>query len=74
MDTFITSLYKLAEHCGYKDLHDEMVRDRIVMGIRNAALSEKMQLDDKVTLEKAITLVRQSEAVKEQQPTDVRQW
>ena len=45
-----------------------MVRDRIVVGIRNAALSEKLQLDDKLTLEKAITLVRQSEAVKEQQP------
>ena len=35
----------------------------IVVGIRDKALSEKLQMD---TLEKAKTLVRQKEAVKEQ--------
>ena len=55
---FITSLYGLAEHCGYANLHDEMVRDRIVVGIRNAKLSEKLQLDPDLTLEKAVTQVR----------------
>ena len=34
-------LYALAEHCGYADLHDEMIRDRIV-GLRDARLSEKL--------------------------------
>ena len=24
VDLFITSLYRLAEHCNYRDLHDEM--------------------------------------------------
>ena len=68
VETFITALYALAEHCGYGDLHDEMIRDRIVVGIRNNALSEKMQLDSELTLSKAIAQVRQSEAVKQQQP------
>ena len=68
VDAFITALYGLAEHCGYGNLHDEMVRDRIVVGIRNAALSEKLQLDADLTLEKAVTQVRQSEAIKQQQP------
>ena len=68
MDTFITALYRLAEHCGYNDLHDEMIRDRIVVGISNAQLSEKLQLDSELTLEKAIAEVRQSEAIKQQQP------
>ena len=67
VDAFITALYGLAEHCGYGNLHDEMVRDRIVVGIRNAALSEKLQLDAELTLEKAVTYVRQSETVKQQQ-------
>ncbi len=40
VDTFITSLYTLAEHCGYGDPHDEMVRDRIVLGISNAVVRE----------------------------------
>ena len=39
VDAFITSLYSLAEHCSYGTLHDEMIRDRIVVGIRNAQLS-----------------------------------
>ena len=38
VDTFITALYSLAEHCGYSELHDEMIRDRIVVGLRDAKL------------------------------------
>ena len=67
VDTFITALYSLAEHCGYGNLHDEMIRDRIVVGIRNGRLSEKLQLDSRLTLESAVTQVRQAEAVKLQQ-------
>ena len=33
VDSFITSLYRLAEHCNYRDLHDEMIRDWIVVGL-----------------------------------------
>ena len=62
VDTFITVLYRLVEHCGYNDLHDEMIRDRIMVGISNAQLSEKLQLHSELTLEKAIAEVRQSEA------------
>ena len=68
-DSFITDLYTLAEHCEYSTLHDQMIRDRIVVGIRDAALWEKLQMDADLTLEKAITAVRQSEAVKLQQVT-----
>lgn len=50
-------LYELAEHCGYGDLHKEMIQDCIVMGIRNSTLSEKLQLDSKLTLESAIAQV-----------------
>ena len=68
VDSFITSLYRLAEHCNYRDLHNEMIRDRIVVGLRDAALSERLQTDSELTLDKAITMARQTEAVKEQQP------
>ena len=33
VESFITALYALAEHCGYGNLHNEMIRDRIVVGI-----------------------------------------
>ena len=41
VDNFITDLYSLAEHCNFGTLHDELIRDRIVVGIRDKALSEK---------------------------------
>ena len=66
-DTFITALHAMAEHCAYGTLKDEMIRDRIVVGLRDAKLSEKLQLDPELTLTKATTQARQSEAVKKQQ-------
>ena len=71
VDAFITALYGLAEHCGYAGLHDEMIRDRIVVGLRDAKLSENLQLDPDLTLEKAVTKVRQAEAVKQQSEAQV---
>ena len=67
VDAFITDLYALAKHSGYADLHDEMIRDHIVVGLRDARLFEKLQLDEALTSDKAISIVRQAEVVKEQQ-------
>ena len=65
VEQFITSLYTLAENCDYGDLKDQMIRDHIVVGIRNQAQSERHQMDAGLTLEKAKTLVRQRETVQE---------
>ena len=67
VDFFITDLYGLTEHCQFGLLHDEMIRDRIVVGLADQKLSEKFQLDADLTLEKAIKRVRQSESVRSQQ-------
>lgn len=69
IDDFITDLYCLAEHCGYGALHDELVRDRIIVGIRDRNLSEKLQMEPDLSLDAAVTKVRQSKAVKKQQST-----
>ncbi len=42
-----------------------MIRDRLVVGIKDAGLSERLQLDPTLTLEKAKTSIRQREAVQE---------
>jgi hypothetical protein len=65
--SFINDLYVLVEHCEYGVLQDEMVRDRLVVGLRDSKLSEKLQLDATLTLDSAITVVRQSESVHMQQ-------
>ena len=56
VDNFITDLYNLAEYCEYGALRDEMIRDRLVVGLRDLKLSEKLQLDADLTLEKLLML------------------
>ena len=46
-----------------------MIRNRIVVGIYDNKLSQRMQLEPDLTLKKAIELARQNESVKKQQPT-----
>ena len=65
VDAFITTLYKLAKHYSYGNLHDEMIRDRPVVGIKDAKLLEKLQLDPDL---KAITQVHQTETVRQPHP------
>ena len=60
MDNFITDLYCLAEYCKFGNLRDDLIRDRIVVGIKDKKLSEQLQLDSKLTLEKAITKLNQA--------------
>ncbi|UYV82094.1 K02A2.6-like [Cordylochernes scorpioides] len=67
VNEFITALHSLAEHCNFEMLHDELIRDRIVVGVRDRALSERMQLDADLTLVKATLMAKQLESVKEQQ-------
>ena len=60
-------IYALVETCGYGGLTGHMLCDRIVVGIRNAALSKCLQLDPDITLDKAKCLVQQEEAINDQQ-------
>jgi len=68
-EEYIMVLYNLAENCDYGAMKTEMIRDRLVVGIRDHALSEKMQMDPKLTLETAKKTIRQKEAVQQQQKT-----
>ena len=66
-EQYIVELYNIAEHCNYGTLTSEMIRDRLVVGIQDASFSQRLQLDPELTLEKAKKIVRQREAVQEQQ-------
>ena len=65
-EEYVTALYGLIETCEFGDLKEELLRDRIVVGIRSQAVSEKLQMDAKLTLETAKKEVRQREAIREQ--------
>ncbi|KAJ8929323.1 hypothetical protein NQ314_018000 [Rhamnusium bicolor] len=62
----IDSLVFLSKTCNYGALIDELVRAKLVVGIRDYKLSEQLQLDDKLRLEKAVAKVIQTETIKEQ--------
>ena len=68
VDSFVTGLHKLAEYCAFGALHNDLIRDRLVVGLRDHKLSEKLQLDAELTLEKALAKAKQHEAVRAQQP------
>lgn len=68
MKAFIAARYALVEQCESSNLHDNMLRDWIIIGIWDSNLSEKLQLDPELILDKAVTRVCQAEAVKQQQP------
>ena len=52
-EQYIAALYNLASNCDYGEMQDQMIRDRLVVGIRNNSLSEQLQMDAELTLEKA---------------------
>ena len=62
---FIESLFTLAETCQFGTLKEELIRDRSVVAIRDAVLSQNLMPDDALTIEKAVKQAKSSELVKE---------
>ena len=65
-EAYITTLYSLVETCEYKaETVEEMLRNRLVVGMRDTALAERLQMYPELTLEKAKKAMRQKKAFKE---------
>ena len=67
VDKFVTALHTLAEHCSYGALKEEMICNRLVVGVHDASLSLKLQMDPNLTLKTAVTAASQNEIVRKQQ-------
>lgn len=65
-DTFLNRLRKNAASCEFGNLQDEMMRDRIVIGIRDNHLRARLLRESKLTLENTLTICRTSEATQTQ--------
>lgn len=59
-------MFRLAESCNFGELREELIRDRIAVSVRNTKLSEVMQLQSDLTLEKAITKACQANEIIQQ--------
>jgi len=52
-EEYVTTLYNLVENCEYGELTSQMIRDRLVVGIHDTVLSERLQMDATLTLDKS---------------------
>jgi hypothetical protein len=63
VENFIRLLHELSEHCEFVHKSEE-IRDRLVIGINDKGLSEKIQVTKDLRLNKASEMARNSELVK----------
>ena len=69
IDTYANSLRNLAKKCEYQALHDELIRDRIVCGIRENNIRKTLLQMPNLTLSKCIDTVRAAEVTSQQLKT-----
>ena len=65
-ESFIRVLYEMAERCHFGAAKDDAIRDRLVVGISDKELSQRLQLKADLKLCDAVTDIRQAEVVKAQ--------
>lgn len=65
-ESFLTDIKKLSQTCEFGTLLDRMVRDRIVLGIKDKVLQERLLRIEDLDLQKAIDCCRAAEVSKAQ--------
>ena len=65
-EQYITAVYHLADTCNFGNLKEDLICDRLVVGIRDQSLSQQLQMDPDLTIEKAKKHTRKKEAVRQQ--------
>lgn len=68
-DNFYTDLKKLVKSCEFGDQADSVVRDRIVLGIADTGLQERLLREGNLSLTKAAEICRAAELSKRQAET-----
>lgn len=66
LSNYFSQLYIIWQKTEFGTLKNQMIRDRFVVGIQDATMSERLQMEPKLTLDKAMKLVHQRDTVKEQ--------
>ena len=66
LDHYITDVMKQADLCKYGNLRDELIRDRLVSGIRDDRTREKLLSRKEINLAKTIELLKASKATQRQ--------
>ena len=64
MDQFVVDLRQMAKTCDYGVLEEDMVRDRIVVGIYSTTMKERLLRESDLTFKTALDLCRAAEQSK----------
>ena len=62
IDVYYAALLRIAENCKFGDLEQSLVKDRIVVGVRDPALRKRLLYEKKLTLQKCLEMARSFEA------------
>ena len=61
VSTFVAELRRLSEFCNFGDVLEDMIRDRLVCGIRDDAIQKRLLSETKLTYKKAVELALNQE-------------
>ena len=61
LDSYITALMKLSESCGCGTLRESLVRDRLILGVKDDKVREKLLGKRALDLDKAIETIKASQ-------------
>jgi hypothetical protein len=64
IDEFVTALRALSKNCEYGTITEELIRDRIVVGVNNTAVRAQLLQKPDLTLAKALETCKLAEATK----------
>ncbi|XP_063923109.1 uncharacterized protein K02A2.6-like [Zophobas morio] len=64
-DTFVTDLKRIAADCAFGEFKQEMLRDRIVCGVTDARVKDRLLREKNLTLGKAIEIGRAAEVTEQ---------
>ncbi|CAB3241464.1 unnamed protein product [Arctia plantaginis] len=64
-DAFYTAIRKMAENCNFGDQKERMIRDRIVIGVKEQRMQQKLLEVKDLTMNKAVDICRSAELSKE---------
>ena len=70
IDVYITELRKLARNCEFGELHDSIICDRIVCGIRSNEVRKRLLREKELNLERAVEMCKSS-AITENQAKNI---
>ena len=60
----MTELRKRAEHCEFAELKNSLIREKIVIGIRDKKTQERLLRESELSLEKALQICKAAEEIK----------